>query len=377
MRFSSSEHRFDVILFIGLAIACEVEVVVHELGRDQRSYPLMVAGVAAAAVMTGPLWWRRRSPLASTCGVMAGLIALLVVVRNDASIVNVPQLLLFVTPYSVAAYSSGALAEAGLAVCLAAAVAINLISPAGGGSWAFSLGACAAAWIVGRYVHTQRTLAADLQRTSDQIAIETESRERLAVAEQRTRIARELQTLVADNVSTMTVHAQAAQRLLESDPGLADEAMARIEDTGRSALSEMRLILGVLRRADQPADLAPQPGIGQIPALVDSARTPSRQIALRVDGEPGPLPASVDLGLYRILQDALGVRDDCDLDVALGFTDDHIDLRVTSKIPSTRWPTVAMRERVALCEGKLTVDTGTTDQTLVVRLPTELRGALA
>ncbi len=256
-------------------------------------------------------------------------------------------------------------------------MAINLISPAGANSWAFALGVCVASWVVGRYMYTQRVLAAELQRTSEQIAVETESRERLAVAEQRTRIARELQTLVADNVSAMIVHAQAGQRLLEIDLDQADDAMATIEHIGRAALAEMRLILGVLRRSDQPVELAPQPGIGQIPSLVDTARASRRQIVLRVDGQPGPLPASVDLGLYRILQDAMVIHDDGALDIVLGFTDDHVDLHVTSTAPGTRWPTVTMRERVALCEGELTVDVRGNDRTLMVRLPTKLRGALA
>lgn len=377
MTLTPREQRLDAILAIGFAIACEFEVVVHEVGRHQRSYLLMVAGMGAAAVMTGPLWWRRRAPLISACAVMAGLIALMVVVRNDPSMVNVPQLLLFLVPYSVAAYSPRSAAGAGLAVCLSTGVVINLISPSGGSSWAFTLVACGVSWAVGRYLRTQRGLAAELQRTLDQIEIETGSRERLAVAEQRTRIARELQTLVADNVSAMIVHAQAAQRLLEIDLDQADDAMATIEHTGRAALGEMRLILGVLRRSDQPADLAPQPGIGQIPSLVHAARTSRRQVALRVDGEPGPLPASVDLGLYRILQDAIGLPDDDDLDIALAFSDDHVELRITANGSHTHWPTVAMRERVALCEGALAVDARGNDQTLVVRLPTELRGALA
>jgi signal transduction histidine kinase len=225
-------------------------------------------------------------------------------------------------------------------------------------------------------MHSQRALAAELQRTTDQIQVETESRERLAVAEQRTRIARELQTLVADNVSSMIVQADAVQRLLQDELEPADEAMAVIEETGRAALNEMRLILGVLRRADQPADLAPQPGIGQIPALVDGTRTAQRHVTLRVEGEPGPLPASIDLGMYRILQDAVTITDTATLEVALRFGHDSVDLRVTSKGRRIDWPTVAIRERVALCEGELQVLTAGDDETLVCRLPRVLRGAL-
>ena len=122
----------------------------------------------------------------------------------------------------------------------------------------------------------------------------------LVIAEQRTRIARELQALVANSVSAMIVQTQAAQRLLVEAPRDADAAMVIIEDTGRQALAEMRRILGVLRRDDDKPELSPAPGVGQIPALIERVRRSHPLVALHVEGEPGPLPASVDLGIYRI-----------------------------------------------------------------------------
>ena len=114
---------------------------------------------------------------------------------------------------------------------------------------------------------------------------------------------------MANSVSDMIVQARAAQTLLDERPAQADEAMSTLEDTGRQALTDMRRILGVLRRADQEADLAPRPGIGQIPALVGQTRDNGGSVSLTVAGEPGPLPASVDLCLYRIVQDALASLD--------------------------------------------------------------------
>ncbi len=370
------QRWFDRLVGVGFLTACEVEVIVRQVGGHTRSY-LLPVGVLAAAVTTVPLWWRRRAPLATTCAEMAGLVLLFLVVDQDAAILNTAQLILFFSPYSVAAHSSRRRAFTGLAVCLGAVGTCNLIAGGDATSWLFSMGACAASWGLGRFIHTQRALAVELKRTSDQITVETESRERLAVAEQRTQIARELQTLVADNVSAMIVQAQAAQRLLETDSGVADKAMASIEETGRAALSEMRLILGVLRRSDQPVELAPQPGIGQIPALVDRARTKQRQVALRVEGEPGPLPASVDLGVYRILEDAIAIEERAALEITLQFGDERVSVLVTSAGCALGWPTVGMRERVALCEGELEVVTKAAGETLIVQLPRVLRGVLA
>ena len=124
------------------------------------------------------------------------------------------------------------------------------------------------------------------------------------MAAERTRIARELQAVVAHNISAMVVGAEAALRSLDEDPEGADAQIADIERTGRQALDEMRVILGVLR-AEEGAEREPQPGMGQLPALVERARAAGLAIELRVEGEPAPLPAGVDLTAYRIVQEAL------------------------------------------------------------------------
>jgi signal transduction histidine kinase len=213
------------------------------------------------------------------------------------------------------------------------------------------------------------------------LAAEEGGRELLAIAEQRTRIARELQTLIAHSVSAMIVQTQTAQRLLAGHPDDADAAMATIEDTGRQALADMRRILGVLRRSDDEADLAPQPGVGQIPALVERLRNTQRPVLLRVEGAPGPMPASVDLGVYRILEEALAGAIDAGepVDIVLRFGADDIELSVTS--PSGThldWPTTAMRERAALCQGTAAVEsTVGPGERLVVRLPCVFDEAVA
>jgi signal transduction histidine kinase len=245
----------------------------------------------------------------------------------------------------------------------------------------FSIAACGASWATGRVLREHRALADELKQATDRIAAERAGRELLAIAEQRTRIARELQTLVASSVSTMIVQTQAAQRLLDQNSDQADAAMAIVEDTGRQALTEMRRILGVLRHTDEQPELAPQPGIGQIPALIEEARHRHRHLALRVEGEPGPLPASVDLGVYRILEDALTGVDDVttSIDVLLRFGVGDIELVVAfGGTASLDWPSVAMRERVALCQGALDVDSiPGSGERLTIRLPRVFDGALA
>jgi len=375
---------FDPLLAAAFLIVCEAEVITDILGDHSHHHWPLAANILIVAGLAIPLVWRRRAPLISLIAVKASVLVLSVSLA-DIQTVNFPQLVLFIAPYSVAAYSPRSRALPGLAISIAAISAVNVLSPSGASSWVFSFGVCSASWITGRIMRAHRALAAELERTSDRITAEREGRELLAIAEQRTSIARELQTLVANSVSTMIVQTQAAQRLLDQDSDEADAAMATIEDTGRHALTEMRRILGVLRHTDEHAELAPRPGIGQIPALVEKARHTQRHVSWRVEGDPGPLPASVDLAVYRILEDALSGVDDTtksidikSIDILLRFGADDIELNVTLRgFACLDWPTIAMRERAALCQGVVDVDTiPSSGERLMMRLPRLFEGAL-
>uniref|UniRef100_UPI001FE6B1A2 sensor histidine kinase n=1 Tax=Nonomuraea rhizosphaerae TaxID=2665663 RepID=UPI001FE6B1A2 len=109
---------------------------------------------------------------------------------------------------------------------------------------------------------------------------------------------------VAHHVSVMTVQAAAARRVLAADPDLAREALSAIEHTGRMAMSEMRNIVGVLR-TDARAELGPQPGLHDLPALVEQMREAGLATQLSVEGDPPAVPAGVDLAAYRLIQEGL------------------------------------------------------------------------
>jgi signal transduction histidine kinase len=102
----------------------------------------------------------------------------------------------------------------------------------------------------------------------------------------------------------MTVQAAAARRVLAADPDLAREALSAIEHTGRMAMTEMRNIVGVLR-TDARAELGPQPGMRDLPALVEQMREAGLATSLSVEGEPRAVPAGVDLAAYRLVQEGL------------------------------------------------------------------------
>jgi signal transduction histidine kinase len=169
-----------------------------------------------------------------------------------------------------------------------------------------------AAWLWGDGVRSRRAYLAELELRAETAEREQRSEAQRAVQEERARIARELHDVVAHSMSVMVVQAAGARRLLAADPAVdhsstarATEAMGHIEQTGREAMGEMRRLLGVLRSEGDEAELAPQPGLGDLPALVGSWREAGLPVELRVVGAVDDLPPGVDLCAYRVIQEAL------------------------------------------------------------------------
>src|SRR5205085_11263876 len=132
---------------------------------------------------------------------------------------------------------------------------------------------------------------------------EREERALRAVADERTRIARELHDVVGHSVSVMTVQASAVRRRLDQDQERVSEALQVVEQTGREALAEMRRMVGVLRHAEEAPALAPQPSLGEIERLVRHARDRGLPVELSIEGDPVELPTGIDLTAYRLVQE--------------------------------------------------------------------------
>src|SRR4051812_19296309 len=194
----------------------------------------------------------------------------------------------------------------GLAILVAGSAVIALNDPAHSLSevvlvpTTFSL-----AWLGG---FAQRERAAQARRAEERAVQAEHDREvaaRIAVTEERTRIARELHDIVAHAVSVMVLQVGAVRHRLPDDLAVDVEALRAVEETGRSALGDMRRLLGVMRRGADAPELAPQPGLDRLEGLLQDVRRAGLPVELQVDGDPFPLPAAVDLSAYRIVQEGL------------------------------------------------------------------------
>ena len=145
----------------------------------------------------------------------------------------------------------------------------------------------------------------ELRAHAVELERDREEKLRIAAAEERARIARELHDVVAHSVSLMVVQVQAAQRVLVGDEPAARELLDSIETTGRQALIELRRLLGLLREFDGQRSLAPQPSLRYLDDLLAQVRDAGLPVELVVEGAPATLPQGVDLSAYRIVQEGL------------------------------------------------------------------------
>jgi len=173
-------------------------------------------------------------------------------------------------------------------------------------TWVESELGIAISWIVAESLRNRRARWAELSAKAERLEWEREEQSRRAVAEERLRIARELHDVVAHSMSVIAVQSAVGGHVMDTQPEEARHALAAIEATSRSALTEMRRLLGILRQDGEPTgSLAPAPGLADLTPLVAQVGEAGLQVWVQVDGERGPVPPLVDLSAYRIIQEAL------------------------------------------------------------------------
>jgi signal transduction histidine kinase len=281
--------------------------------------------------------------------------------------------------YAVAVYVSSRAAWIGLGVTVVVGTVSSLLStwvqgtptiePFATDPWSAAVQIALASFIatlIGVTVGNRRRYLNALIARAHDLARERDQQAQLATAVERSRIAREMHDIVSHSLTVMVTLADGSAATAERDPSRAAEAMRHVAENGRTALDDMRRMLGVLAEpAVLPAELAPQPGTAALPALIESFRAAGMPVRLTTSG-PNVADPNLQLTIYRIVQEALtnafryaagATRVDVDLD----HRDSEVLVTVTDNAAAPSIPDlesgglglVGMRERVALYGGSL------------------------
>lgn len=292
----------DTVLAVLLGLIDMLLFVADQFAELPELPPWYVA-VPINLAMVAPLVFRRKSPLWSAYVVLVVSIVHATLMLGIASAAG-----LAMSIYSVVVYAGR---RQGLifvgAVIVSSAVQLALTPP--GDELvlaivflAFGIALC---WTLGEFVGARRAYDVEVEARLHLLETERDQATRIAVAEERGRIARELHDVVAHAVSVMVVQADGASYAIESNPELAQRALQTISETGRGALGELRRLLDVLRSDDAEGEpRVPQPDAHALAELADRMRTAGVPVELETD-ELGDLPAGVSLGIYRIVQESL------------------------------------------------------------------------
>jgi signal transduction histidine kinase len=282
-------------------------------------------GVAFMALLTLPLVFRRRLPPVTLVCVTLSVLGYTVFGISEGS---VTATVAFVAIYSVGAYCGRPLADRVRGICIAVMFAdlvwvllfrqIDLGHSKASivGAGILSVGSnvffFVAAWVIGDVAWASRLRAAELAVRNSELNAAHEVIAEQAVLDERVRIAREVHDVVAHHVSVMGVQAGAARRVMARSPDQAAEVLSGIEASSRQAVVELQRLLGFLRSEATGEDggegtsvAAPQPNLSGLDAVVAQLNDAGLAVTVHCEGTPVPLPASVDLSAYRIVQEAL------------------------------------------------------------------------
>jgi signal transduction histidine kinase len=325
--------------------------------------------VPALIVLVAPLFARRRFPFAAPAAywVLAAAITfvdgILIAWVDSLGVVGLAAALLlgYVTDRRLAAL--------GLAVIVPSIVIVvyNIPGDTATNGYIFITLRFVAAWLAGLALRAREEQAAAAEVRAVRAEDEREAAARIAVAEERARIARELHDVVAHAVSVMVLQVGAVRHKLPDSQADDRDALRSVERAGRTALTEMRRLLAAMRRDDDEVEFVPQPGLDGLNALLDEVGRAGLPARLHVDGKPFPLPRGVDLSAYRIVQEgltnALKHAHASDADVTVRYRPDQVEIEVrdngagVTKTDGLGHGLVGVRERVKIYGGEMSAGT--------------------
>jgi signal transduction histidine kinase len=337
-----------------------------QTGRDQS------LSVVLPVALVCPLAWRRRAPFAVFL-VMTGVAVAQLYTTREAN----NDFVVLMAFYAVAAYQPPRRVLAAAAILVTGAALITATARYTLGVWALLSGLVAVTGLLGYAARTRRAYLAALTDRAERMERERDQQAQLAATAERTRIAREMHDIVAHNIAVMIALADGAAYTAAASPEQAVSLMGGVSAAGRSALTEMRRLLGVLREPVASGH-APQPTLDRVAGLLASVRAAGLPTGLTVTGQPFPLPDSAQLTVYRVIQEALTNTlkhaPGATAEVRLAYLTGEIELEVTDDgghrpgVPAAGelgagqaagWPPgghgiAGMRERAAVFGGQVT-----------------------
>jgi signal transduction histidine kinase len=301
----------DIVLALAFTVVTQLEIWIGPLGQlgDSVSGSRPALAVLALAY-SAALAVRRLLPLVAVSVVSAifALHGLLGLTSEHPGELNLLAAFLaeIVIIYTAAAHTSGRRTYAAGAILVTGQlVGYGPTLGSGGlqqafGEWVFF----ALAWALGKTLRWRQLRGDRLEARTIELETAREQQVRQAVAEERAQIARELHDVVAHSVSLMVLQAGAARQALDQKPERAIESLLSVEATGRSAMSELRRLLGILRKPGEVGDPTPQPSLRHLDLLVAQMQEAGVQVELELLGGE-EAPPGVDLAAYRIVQEGL------------------------------------------------------------------------
>jgi signal transduction histidine kinase len=358
------EYWFE-LLVAALAVAGMLELVV---GRDSPGAPSTTLWftVPAVAVLVLPLFARRRFPFAAPAVYWVLAAALTFVDGLLIPFIGSLGVVGLATAFLLGNVRNPAKAGAGLVVVLVGILIViyNIPGAQSGSDFVFISLRYAVAWVAGYVLRERAEQAEAAEERATRAEQEREAASRVAVAEERARIARELHDIVAHSVSIMVLQVGAIRHKLPEMLAEDRDALRGVERTGRGALAEMRRLLGAMRRDGDGLELAPHPGVDRLDSLLDDVGRAGLPVQLHVDGNPFPLPRAIDLSAYRIVQEgltnALKHAHASRVDVTFHYASDELKIEVRdngaglSTSDGLGHGLVGIRERVKIYGGEMT-----------------------
>jgi signal transduction histidine kinase len=372
----------DGLLAVAMLIEIELEA---WLDTDVPGAHRLPAAIAAVALVA-PVVVRRRWPAAAL--VACAAVSAVLQTPLGSNVLN--GITGTILPFLLLAFTVGARLElrrglGALALASALIVAGTVWSTLAATDTGYSLGAelvgaivlPAAFWWFGRMSRERARRAAAFRELAARVEREQQEHEHAAIAEERVRIGRELQDIIAQNVSAIIIQAGGACQLIGSEPERARAAILAVELAGREALADLRRTLGLLRADDDPRELAPQPGLSQLDALLESDGVRGLGCKLHVEGARADMTAGVDLLGYRVIEAALlaartNGHGHGQTEVMLSYRQTRLEIEVhaTGAAGELEERLRGIAERVALYDGTMQIEPLTnTGFALKARLP--------